>query len=349
MSALCVRFGISRQTGYVWLSRYAAGAPLTDRSRRPMHSPARTSAATEAAVLALRDAHPAWGARKIARRLLDLGHGAPAASSVHAILVRNGRIGLPSGSAPAHGRFECAAPNQLWQMDFKGKVQLASGEWCHTLSVIDDHSRFAVALQACADERTGTVRRHLEQALRIHGLPQAIYTDNGAPWGGGVPGQWTPLRVWLAKLGIALIHARPYHPQARGKNERFHRSLKAEVFALAPIQGLGRAQSALQRWRQIYNHERPHQGIGMAVPASRYRPSPRSFPEHLAEPVYDPGEIVRRVGTTKAYLSFKGRLWRVPQAFRAQTLAIRPTHQDGKYTICFGAIPVATIDLNTKQ
>jgi len=349
VSALCARFGISRQTGYVWLGRYGAGEPLTDRSRRPEHSPARSSGAMEAAVLAVRDAHPAWGARKIARRLLDLGQAPPSASTVHAILARNGRIGEPSGAGRAYTRFERAAPNQLWQMDFKGKVQLAGGAWCHTLSVIDDHSRFAVALQACQDEQTATVRCRLEQALRIHGLPQAIYTDNGSPWGGGTPGQWTPLRVWLARLGIELIHARPYHPQARGKNERFHRSLKAEVFAMASIHDLGRAQAALQRWRQVYNHERPHEGIGMAVPASRYRPSPQSFPERLPEPVYDTGEIVRRVGTTKAYVSFNGRLWRVPQAFLAETLAIRPTHQDGKYTICFGAIPVATIDLNAPQ
>jgi transposase InsO family protein len=348
VSVLCARFGISRQTGYVWLARYGAGAPLTDRSRRPEHSPGRSSAAVEAAVLELRDAHPAWGARKIVRRLHDLGQAAPAASTVHAILFRNGRIERSSPSGQAYTRFERAAPNQLWQMDFKGKVQLASGEWCHTLSVIDDHSRFAVALQACADEQTATVRFRLERALRIHGLPQAIYTDNGAPWGGGVPGQWTPLRVWLARLGIALIHARPYHPQARGKNERFHRSLKAEVFAVAPIQGLGRAQSALQRWRRIYNHERPHQGIGMAVPASRYRLSPRSFPKHLTGPVYDTGEIVRRVGTTKAYVSFKGRLWRVPQAFLTEALAIRPTSNDGQYAICFGDIPVASIDLKTQ-
>src|SRR5690606_26037252 len=102
VSALCARFGISRQTGYVWLARYAAGAPLTDRSRRPVHSPARSNGAKEAAVLAVRDAHPAWGARKIARRLLDLGQAPPAASTVHAILARNGRIGLPSGSGQAH-------------------------------------------------------------------------------------------------------------------------------------------------------------------------------------------------------------------------------------------------------
>lgn len=347
VSALCARFGISRQTGYVWLGRHRSGAPLTDGSRRPAHSPARSAPEMEAVVLAVRDEHPAWGARKIARRLADLELTPPAPSTVHAILLRNDRI-LPQHRAQqAYGRFEREAPNQLWQMDFKGRTQLACGTWCHALTVIDDHSRFAVALQACADERGGTVRSCLERALRVHGLPQGIYTDNGSPWGGGVPGQWTPLRVWLLKLGIELIHARPYHPQARGKNERFHRSLKAEVFAMAPIHGLSGAQRTFDRWRRVYNHQRPHEGIGMAVPASRYRPSPRPFPASVPEPFYDSAEIVRRVGTSKAYLSFRGRHWRVPHAFLGETLAIRPTPIDGRYTICFGATVIAKIDFNT--
>jgi hypothetical protein len=156
----------------------------------------------------------------------------------------------------------------------------------------------------------------------------------------------TPLRLWLLKLGVELIHARPYHPQARGKNEPFHRSLKAEVFAMTPLHGLASAQRAFERWRTVYNHHRPHDGIGMSVPASRYRPSPRSFPRHLPEPFYDRGEIVRRVGTTKAYLSFKGRFWRVPQAFCGETLAIRPTAEDGRCSICFGATVIAQINLH---
>lgn len=236
-------------------------------------------------------------------------------------------------------------PNLLWQMDFKGRTQLACGTWCHPLTIIDDHSRFAVALEACGDERMETVRDRLEPVLRRHGLPLAFYTDNGNPWGTGVPNQWTRLRVWLLKLGIDVIHARPYHPQGRGKNERFHRSLKAEVLAFAPLHGLAQAQKAFDRWREIYNRHRPHQGIGMAVPASRYSPSPRPFPSRLPEPVYDGGEIVRRVGTTKAYVSFKGKLWRVPGAFRNETVAIRPTGRDGLYGICFGATQIAEIDL----
>jgi transposase InsO family protein len=345
VSALCARFGISRQTGYVWLRRFAAGEDLTDRSRRPRHSPRRVDAGLEAAILRLRAAHPAWGARKLAWCLAQQGMAPPAVSSVHAVLVRHGRIGPAAGAPHAYGRFEREAPNMLWQMDFKGRVQLACGSWCHTLTVIDDHSRFAIALAACANERTGTVQQHLEAAFRRHGLPAAIYCDNGAPWGGGVPGQWTPLRVWLLKLGVQLIHSRPYYPQGRGKNERFHRSLLAEVFALVPLQGLAEAQAALDQWRHVYNRQRPHQALGLAVPASRYRPSALAWPESLPQPAYAADDIVRRVGTSKAYVAFNGRAWKVPQAFAGETLAIRPRLPLGSYAICFGATQIATIDL----
>lgn len=230
-------------------------------------------------------------------------------------------------------------------MDFKGRTQLTAGTWCHPLTVIDDHSRFAIALEACTDEQRTTVQARLERILRHYGLPMAFYTDNGAPWGTGVPNQWTRLRVWLLKLGIDLIHARPHHPQGRGKNERFHRSLKAEVFAFARLASMAQAQTAFDRWRDLYNHHRPHQAIGMDVPASRYHPSPRPFPNRLPEPIYDHGDIVRRVDATRAYVKFMARTWSVPKAFQGEILAIRPLDRDGLYGIFFGATQVAKIDL----
>lgn len=348
VSALCRRFGISRETGYVWLRRLRSGEPAEDRSRRPLSSPRRTDGVLEAEVLAIRDAHPAWGARKIARRLGDVGIEAPVASTVHAILTRHGRIAPQAASRAAPGRFEREAPNLLWQMDFKGRTQLTSGDWCHPLTVIDDHSRFAIALEACVDEQRATVQARLEPILRRYGLPMAFYTDNGAPWGTGVPNQWTRLRVWLLKLGIDLIHARPHHPEARGKNERFHRSLKAEVFAFARLASIAQAQAAFDRWRDLYNHHRPHEAIGMNVPASRYRPSPRPFPDRLPEPAYDQGEIVRKVDATRAYIKFMGRSWAVPKAFCGETLAIRPLDRDGLYGIFFGATQIANIDRDHK-
>ncbi len=348
---LCRRFGISPQTGYKWLGRFEAGdRALADRSRRPRSSPSRSADSTERLVVAVRDSHPAWGARKIARCLTREGHAVPAVSTVHEILRRRGCI-VPPGGTPGqpYQRFEKEAPNLLWQMDFKGHMPLGDGTSCHPLTMIDDHSRFALCLAACADEQGRTVRMHLETAFRRYGLPDAIFVDNGGPWGCTIIEPWTRLCVWLLKLGVCVIHSRPYHPQSRGKNERFHRTLKAEVFAFVRFRDLAAVQRALDRWRAIYNLERPHEALSMEVPASRYRPSLRPMPPRLPEVEYDSNEIVRTVSTTKAYVSFKGRLWKVPQAFRGERLAVRPLTSDGRYGVFFATHQVATIDLTNNQ
>lgn len=347
---LCRRFGICADTAYKWLERSEAGGDWArDRSRRPHRSPARTSDDVEAAILAVRREHPAWGARKIRRCLERSGAAAPAASTIHDILVRHGCIS-PYAPVPADQRFELPAPNLLWQMDFKGRFPLLGGQpWCHPLTIVDDHSRYALCLAACDNEQTTTVQQHLTRVFRRYGLPDALLVDNGSPWGDG-PGQgWTRLGVWLLKFGIDVLHSRPYHPQTRGKNERFHRTLKIEVLACNRFRSLRQAQAAFDRWRQIYNIDRPHQALGLDVPASRYKPSQRAMPAHLPKVEYDNGDIVRTVGTTKSYISFKGRLWKVPQAFLGERLAIRPRGTDGHYAICFGARQIATIDLHNPQ
>lgn len=346
---LCRRFGIHPDTGYKWLTRAAAGEELSDRSRRPHTSPERTPVAIEQRVVAVRDAHPAWGARKIVRYLEREGIAPPVRSTTHDILRRHDRIVVPAGGACACLRFEKPAPNLLWQMDFKGHVALSGGGRCHPLTIVDDHSRYAVGLEACGNEQAATVQSRLEGVFRRYGLPDAFFVDNGTPWGGASGQRWTRLGVWLLKLGVAVLHSRPYHPQSRGKNERFHRTLKAEVFALQRFRDLAEVQCAFNHWRAVYNLDRPHQALGQEVPASRYRPSLRAMPLHLAAPEYHEGEIVRRVGTTKAYVSFKNRLWKVPEAFCGEQLAIRPRSTDGHYSICFGAHELATIDLTNNE
>jgi transposase InsO family protein len=346
---LCRRFGIHPDTGYKWLGRGTTAEELSDRPRRPHTSPMRTAAAIEARILAWRDAHPAWGARKIAQCLERDGVEAPAFSTVHEILRRQGRIVAPPGGGAAHLRFEKPAPNLLWQMDFKGHMPLGNGGRCHPLTMLDDHSRYSIGLEACADEQAGTVQGRLELAFRRYGLPEAVFVDNGTPWGDSSGQRWTRFGVWLLKLGVAVLHSRPYHPQSRGKNERFHRTLKAEVFALQRFRDLAEVQRALDRWRTIYNLDRPHQALGQQVPASRYRPSPRAMPARTPEVQYDNGEITRAVGKTKAYVSFKGRLWKVPQAFCGERLAIRPLATDGQHAVFFGSYRIANIDLTGKQ
>lgn len=345
---LCRRFGISAQTGYKWLTRAGEeGADLNDRPRRPQNSPLRCAQTIEASVLLVRDGHPAWGARKIERCLVRDGIKPPAVSTIHAILKRHGRVAPPAGKpGQPWQRFEKEAPNLMWQMDFKGRMSLLRGGDCHPLTVIDDHSRYALCLAACANEQTDTVQNAMTRTFERYGLPQTILADNGSPWGDGPYRGWTRLGVWLLKLGIGLYHGRPYHPQTHGKNERFNRTLKAEVFALRHFPDLSEAQRALDAWRTVYNLERPHEALGQDVPASRYRPSPRPMPKKLPVVAYDEGQIVRTVSTTKAYISFKGRFWKVPQAFRGEPVAIRPTAKDGIFTICFGAHKIAEIDLN---
>jgi transposase InsO family protein len=320
-----------------------------DRSRRPHTSPQRTEGPIEEHILAVRDAHPAWGARTIARYIENTEVLTPAVSTVHEILRRNGRIHAAPKSFVASQRFEKAAPNQLWQMDFKGSVQLANGTRCHPLTMVDDHSRYAMCLQACGDEQSVTVQSHLQTTLRRYGLPDAIFVDNGSPWGDPSGQRWTRLGVWLLKLGIDVLHSRPYHPQSRGKNERFHRTLNAEVFEVQRFRDLVEVQRAFDHWRTVYNLERPHQALDLEVPASRYRPSPRHMPSRLPEVEYDEHEVVRTVSTTKAYVHFKGRLWKIPQAFCGERLAIRPRAPDGHYAVCFGAREIATIDLTSPQ
>lgn len=342
---LCRRFGVSPQTGYRWLNRAAAGAgDLTDRSRRPHASPRGSSTAAETAVLHIRDAHPAWGARKIARCLTRDGVDAPAVSTVHAILQRHDRIVPAQGGARAGERFERAQPNELWQMDFKGRVKLADGTLCHPLTVIDDHSRYALCLAAGTRQTFDVVRAALEATFRRYGLPDALFVDNGPPWG-DPQAHWTRLRVWLLKLGVKVLHSRPYHPQSRGKIERFHRSLNDEVFALHRLGDLDQAQAAFDAWRSIYNHERPHDALGLDVPANRYRISRRRMPATVPQAVYRKGTIVRCVPSTKGYISFKGRLWRVPEAFCGERLAIRPIDRSSRFGVFFAAHQVATIDL----
>jgi transposase InsO family protein len=346
---LCRRFGIHPDTGYKWLRRWEVDKELADRSRRPHSSPTRTDRAIEERILAVRNAHPAWGARKIVRRLERESLHSPAVSTVHEILRRNDCIVARPGGVSAHQRFEKPAPNLLWQMDFKGWVTLANGSRCHPLTVVDDHSRYDLCLEACANELGSTVRQRLERTFRRYGVPEAFFVDNGGPWGDSCGQRWTRLGVWLLKLGIAVLHSRPYHPQSRGKNERFHRTLKAEVFALKRFRDLAEVQRAFDAWRMVYNHERPHAALDQEVPASRYRPSSRSMPARLPEVEYDACEIVRTVPATKDYISFKGQRWIVPRAFRGERVAIRPLTTDGQYSVCFGAHQIATIDLTAKE
>jgi len=348
LAELCRRFGISRKTGYKWRDRYrqAGEAGLADRSRRPRAAPRRSPPAVERQVLGVRSRHPCWGGRKIRRVLQDRGgRTVPSASTITAILRRHDRLGTPptAGARPWQ-RFEQPAPNDLWQMDFKGYFALADGH-CHPLTVLDDHSRYCLGLRACGDERGRTVQAELTTLFRQYGLPRRMLMDNGSPWGCDTAHPWTPLTVWLLRLGVDVSHGRPYHPQTQGKDERFHRTLKDEVLAGRRFDDIADAQSAFDAWREIYNAKRPHEAIGMETPAQRYQPSSRAMPDTVAPPDYGPDATVRTVDAN-GRLSFKGRLLRSSKAFAGKRLAIHATQTDGVFSLHYRTHIIATFDLN---
>jgi len=346
ISALCREFGISRKTGYKWLERYGQGGEeaLVDRSRCPYSSPSRTSVEVEEAILAVREAHPAWGGRKILAYLERQGRtDLPSPSTVTAIMCGNGRIDPDEAEKhqPFH-RFEMAAPNELWQIDFKGHFPLKEGA-CHTLTVLDDHSRFLLGLKACRDQARETVQVHLTNIFRQYGVPQCILVDNGPPWGDGGQDSYTVLEAWFFQLGMEVSHSRPYHPQTLGKDERLHRTLKAEVISRYGMLELEECQRYFDEWREVYNRERPHEALGMAVPCERYQPSSRPFPEVLPPILYDPQDEVRMVDET-GKISFRGETFRVGKAFYGYPVALRPA-EDGSFAVFFCHKRIATIHL----
>lgn len=352
VAALCRRFGISRQAGFTLLGRYRAGgdAALADRSRRPHHSPRRVPPEMEARILDLRAAHPRWGGRKLARRLRDLGVAdVPAPSTVTEVLRRAGQ--LDPAEAPQHRafqRFERSAPNELWQMDFKGHIA-AGARRCHPLTVLDDHSRYALGIAACAGETLAEVQQQLSLLFRRYGLPQAILCDNGSPWGatghvGRLAVQRTALEVWLMRLGVATLHGRPRHPQTQGKDERFHRTLDVEVLQGSQFADLAECQSAFNAWRPIYNEQRPHEALNLAVPASRYQPSRLTFPEVLPLPDYYSTDLVRRV-RPDGYFSLHGRRIGLSQAFAGLDIALRPTPHDNVLSLHFMRFMLGELDI----
>lgn len=345
---LCRRFDISAKTAYKWLGRYERGGSpgLQDLSRRPASSPHRTCSQVELEVLELHKRFPYWGPRKL-RALLEQTT-APAPSTIAAILRRHGCqvLGEDSKAATVPQRFEHEAPNVLWQMDFKGHFALTDPRHgrCHPLTLLDDHSRYALCIQACGDERSSTVQEHLKAVFRLYGLPERITADNGPSWASVRGTGLTRLEVWLMRLGVQISHSRPHHPQTQGKLERMHRTLKRELLQARGFSSLLACQQAMDSWREQYNHVRPHEALGQMPPLSRYRPSSRRYPAKLPAIEYEPGERVLKV-RTKGQIIVDGRVIFVSEGMAGLPVAVRPSSCDGVLDVVFLYKVVQQIDL----
>lgn len=352
ISALCREFGVSRSQAYVMLARVAKEglSGIAAKSRRPHHSPTQIGEQMRQSIVTLRQRHPAWGARKLHAYLLAQGlQDLPSISGVQAVLRRAQLIDPEEG--PKHRafeRFEHPNPHDLWQMDFKGYVLLQDAQQLHPLTILDDHSRYSLCIGVCANERRATVQAELTGAFEEHGMPLRMTMDNGSPWG-DANGSFTRLMLWLMRLGVRVSYSRPYHPQTQGKDERFHRSLKAELLSRQVFSSFVHAKQAIEEWRHIYNELRPHQALGMKPPISRYAPSPRVYTGHLAALLYPISDEVRKV-CQQGFLSFKGQEYRLGKAFAGDCVGIRPTaHQDGLHDVFYANFRVGQINLHERS
>ena len=324
LKALCAEFGISRPTGDMWRKRFAADgvSGIAERSRRPHRSPHQTSSELEEQVVALRSRYPDWGARKLkvvlGREGVELSR-----SAIDRILLRRGLVREEDRHRPAVQRFERGQPNELWQMDFKGPKN-----WPHPvgpLSVIDDHSRYLIALAATGKLDGDLVRAQLEQAFERCGVPEAMLMDHGTPWWNwqSFSGR-THLSLWMMRQGLKLYWSRIRHPQTQGKVERFHGSLQR---ALDLRGGAGnQPQAWLDAYREEHNHVRPHQALAMQTPATRWHPSLRCYQPNPPAWQYPEDAWTLKIDC-QGTIDIQGKRWRIGKTLAGERVLIQPVEQ----------------------
>jgi len=338
-STLCAEFGISRPTGYLWLRRYQEFGirGIAERSRRPHRSPRRTADSLERRVVEMRLRYPDWGARKLSVVLACEGVVLPR-NTIHCILLRHNLIHESDQHPPTSQRFERSQPNELWQMDFKGPKGWP--QRVGPLSVLDDHSRYLIALAANGTTRGEPVRRQLEEAFQRCGVPDGMLMDHGTPWREEqAPSGYTHLSLWLMRQGVRLHWSGIRHPQTQGKIERFHGSLQRAW------RRRGIPQQHLQAWLDDYrwehNHVRPHEALDMKTPASVWTPSAKRYDPHPPRWEYPTGAWVLKVDC-QGKLEIKGRKWTISQALAGERVQVVPVC--GRWMIFYCATLVRELD-----
>lgn len=320
VAELSRQYGVSRQSVYNWLQRWEqeGEAGLEERSRAPHRQARAIDEAIAEQILDVRRAHPRWGPRKILGTFTGQNLDLPVASTVGALLKREGlvaarrrRLRVPCYTNPlAHAQ----APNQVWCADFKGWFRCQDGERCDPLTVTDACSRFLLRCRHVAKTDGKHVRSVFESVFREYGLPEAIRTDNGAPFASKAPGGLSRLSMWWLRLGIQHERIEPGCPQQNGRHERMHQTLKQET-AKPPRANLRQQQEAFGRFEEEYNYQRPHEALQNRKPADVYQASLRDYPSRLPDLAYPPGAHLR-------WVSQQGSVkWKCRRTFLSEVLA----------------------------
>ena len=327
MAPLCAEFGISRKTGYKIFERYkdCGVRAFSDRSRRPFRQANRLPPQLEASIVRLKREYPGWGAPKIREKLRQqfTGPHLPAISTVHAVLDRHGlvhhrqrRRHRATGTALSRP----AEPNALWCADYKGEFMLGNRRYCYPLTITDFASRYLLTCEALSTTQEKFAFTVFERTFQEFGLPRAIRTDNGVPFASAhaIYGL-SKLAVWWLRLGIHIERIAPGHPQQNGRHERMHLTLKREATKPAAANVL-QQQARFDTFIDQFNRERPHQALGMQVPADVYARSPRMYRglEDLVYPFHDQTITVTHCGR----ICFKRQKVNLSTVFAGQNVGI---------------------------
>lgn len=357
MTELCEQFGISRKTAYKWVRAYEREGPsgLAEQSRRPHSSPTATAPEVVKAVLQCRQDHPRWGPKKLRAYLhrheptLWRRHRWPGISTVARMLAQHGcieatSVGRRRWSTAASERIASTRPNMLWTVDYKGEFRTGDGRWCYPLTVMDAFSRYLLRCDGFLGPTDAATQAAFRRAFATYGLPERIRSDNGTPFAApGVAGL-SPLAAWWIRLGIAVERIDRGHPEQNAEHERMHRTLKAET-ARPPGATLRHQQRRFATFRGEYNDERPHEALGLDIPAAFYTASSRPYPRRLP-----PVEYPRHFDTRRVYhhgdIRWGGRRLFVSQALADQYIGLEEV-DDGIWDLYFASMILARLDQRT--
>lgn len=352
-AALCREHGISRKTGYKWVARYEAKGPrgLEDGDPGQHTCPNAVPENLRDRICAVRKEHPSWGPEKLRAWLLEHGESRmPVASTIGELLKDRGlivprrrRVRTPPSVEPlALG----SQPNEVWCTDFKGHFALGDRTRCHPLTLTDHASRYLFKCEGLAAPTEDAARIHFERAFREFGMPDRMRSDNGVPFASTAPGGLSALSVWWIKLGIVPERIEPGQPQQNGRHERMHKTLKAEA-ASPPCATMIEQQRAFDRFRHIYNDERPHEALRQKTPASRYDRSRRAMPSALRSPEYADSMKMRKLDE-KGRLKIGGRPILITRLLAREPVGLDPIDDD-TWEIFYGPIAIAELRLRNKE
>jgi putative transposase len=348
VSEVAARYGVSRPTVRLWRERYREGgrAGLVDRSHAALSCPHRISEAMEQLILAER-ARFGWGSKKILRRLRDADPALelPGRSAVDALLSRRGLVEHRTrrralSATPFRSRYTASEPSELMTIDHKGQFRMLNGQYCYPLTLADSVSRYLLACTALRSTRLSEAWPVIERVFRDYGLPVAMQSDNGPPFG-SPNGTLSTMSVRLMILGVLPVFGRPAHPQDNGRHERMHLDLKAET-TRPPGATLTAQQRKFDAFIARYNVERPHEGIALQRPATVFRSSPRPFPTRRPKPHYPAHFETRKVALGGAIKWHNHQIF-VAEPLSGQSVGIEPT-DDGICTVHFYGFTIGKID-----